>query len=98
MPLLKDVLPAAFAADDTVGAVGAGESPVGALRDVADVAVVATKLTTGSPCDGHQELFADWPGPDRFVRQWFILENGKAVGINEDPEAGNSYPVVDYDG
>lgn len=87
MPLLKDVLPAEFSLGD------GADSPAYALSDAR---VVATKLTTGSPCTSHQDLFEDWPGPHKFVRQWFILENGKAVGVNDDPENGKSFPVLDY--
>ena len=87
MPRLVDVLPKAFAD---------GEPPDSPARALCDVGVVATKLTTGSPCSSHQDLFADWPGPQSHVRQWFILENGKAVGIDDDPENGTSFPVIDY--
>ncbi|MGI9302135.1 MAG: hypothetical protein ACR2RB_05425 [Gammaproteobacteria bacterium] len=83
MPALKDVLPATARAKDEIHALH-------------DVAVVAMKLTSGAPCSSHAGLFARWPGAEQYVTKWFILDNGKAVGINEDPHEGVSLPVIDY--
>jgi len=35
-----------------------------------------------------------WPGPQKNVMFWVLLENGKAVGWNENPSHGWSFPVV----
>lgn len=35
-----------------------------------------------------------WPGPQKHVMFWVLLENGKAVGWNENPSHGWSFPVV----
>ena len=35
-----------------------------------------------------------WPGPQRNVHYWVQLANGKAVGWNENPARGWSFPVV----
>ena len=88
MPLLKQVLPEIFfnASQDHKTVV-----------EFLDVPVTALKLNTGSPCDGHAAMFADWPGDDNHVRQWFILANGKAVAINERPTGAWGYPVIDYE-
>ena len=43
--------------------------------------VTAMKLATGAPCAGHGAMFAPWPGPERDVERWFLLESGRAVGI-----------------
>lgn len=88
MPLLKQVLPETFF--DTAG----DHAPAAALLEVP---VTAVKLNTGSPCDGHAAMFADWPGDGAHVRQWFILANGKAVGIDEVPDAAWRFPVVDME-
>ena len=88
MPNLKQVLPQEFFRP------GHRETPV---HEFLDAQIVAMKLTTGRPCESHAELFADWPGPQQHVRQWFILDNGKAVGVNEDPVNGLSFPIVDYE-
>ena len=37
-----------------------------------------------------------WPGTQKNVYSWCILENGKAVGWNESPSHGWSFPVVKY--
>lgn len=37
-----------------------------------------------------------WPGTQRFVSVWFVLANGKAVGWNENPRLGWSFPVISY--
>ena len=38
----------------------------------------------------------NWPGIHRNVANWYILENGKAVGWNESPSRGWSFPVIKY--
>ena len=43
--------------------------------------VTAMKLATGAPCDSHGAMFAPWPGPERDVERWYLLESGRAVGI-----------------
>jgi hypothetical protein len=35
-----------------------------------------------------------WPGPHRWVMSWVKLANGKAVGWNENPGRGWSFPVT----
>jgi len=35
-----------------------------------------------------------WPGPQKYVFVWVELENGKAVGWNENPSRGWTFPVV----
>lgn len=35
-----------------------------------------------------------WPGPQMYVNLWLKLANGKAVGWNENPQRGYSFPVV----
>ena len=37
-----------------------------------------------------------WPGNHRYVKDWFTLANGKAVGWNENPSRGWSFPVISY--
>ena len=59
--------------------------------------VVAVKLGSGAPCSSHAAAFEDWPGPERYVGQWFVLANGKAVGIDDDPDRGMGFAVTDYD-
>lgn len=89
MPVLRDVLPPDFT-EDRFGSTEAWE-----LRDTR---VAMMKLTTGAPCSSHSELFAAWPGDHQHVDKWYILSDGKAVGINDDPQNGLSFPVTVYDG
>lgn len=35
-----------------------------------------------------------WPGPQKNVYSWVELANGKAVGWNENPSKGWTFPVV----
>lgn len=35
-----------------------------------------------------------WPGAHKNVFKWFALANGKAVGWNEKPARGASFPVI----
>jgi len=37
-----------------------------------------------------------WPGRHKNVHIWYILENGKAVGFNENPSIGWSFPVINH--
>lgn len=85
MPTLKQVLPPRFFEETT---------PEDAARRLLDVPVVAMKLATGPSCGGHKDLFEPWPGAEPYVRQWFLLDNGKAVGINENPDGPWSFPVA----
>lgn len=38
--------------------------------------------------------FKEWPGKQKDVHVWWELENGKAVGWNESPSRGWSFPVI----
>lgn len=38
-----------------------------------------------------------WPGTHKNVNFWVALANGKAVGWNENPARGWSFPVVKYE-
>lgn len=35
-----------------------------------------------------------WPGPHKHVFVWYELENGYAVGWNENPGRGWSFPLI----
>ena len=41
-----------------------------------------------------QEEYKFWPGTHKNVYSWVILENGYAVGWNENPSMGWSFPVI----
>ncbi len=82
MPTLKQVLPE-----------NADSHHASALLDVD---VVAVKLNTGAPCPSHADPFEAWPGEGNAVRQWFVLANGKAVGIDEAPGSAPICRIVAY--
>jgi hypothetical protein len=44
--------------------------------------------------DGPNAL--PWPGPQKYVSKWYVLANGKAVGWNDNPSRGWSFPVINY--
>jgi hypothetical protein len=83
MPRLRQVLPP-------------GCCPEGEVDALLDVEVTAVKLNIGSPCEGREDIFAPWPGPEAHVRQWFLLASQRAVGIKEDPVAGRTCLVVEF--
>lgn len=87
MPLLRQVLPERLRQSPEARRLGA----------LLDQPVKAIKLATGSPCAGKAELFAAWPGDHRHVRQWFLLANGRAVAVDEDPSGEWTCPVIDLD-
>lgn len=37
-----------------------------------------------------------WIGKERYVYTWWILANGKAIGWNENPSRGWSFPIVSF--
>ena len=37
-----------------------------------------------------------WIGCEKYVFNWVVLKNGYAVGMNENPARGLSFPVVRY--
>jgi hypothetical protein len=37
---------------------------------------------------------APWPGPHKNVRYWVELDTGYAVGFNENPSHGWSFPII----
>ncbi len=85
MPELKDVLP------------NLAEDP--AYRDTAayklrNQRVAAIKLTSGEPCSSHRELFAPWLGPEQNIEEWYLLDNGQAVGKGRDCQGMPVYPVL----
>lgn len=42
----------------------------------------------------HESRKTRWPGPHKNVHAWYELRNGKAVGWNESPSHGWSFPVI----
>ena len=84
MPLLKDVLPELELNSGLRG------SEAYQLRNYT---VVAIKLATGAPCSTHSELFSVWPGPEKNINKFFVLDDGRAVGICGD-DGHQTYPVV----
>jgi hypothetical protein len=43
---------------------------------------------------GYGEKWKPWPGTHKNVMNWCVLANGYAVGWNENPSRGWSFPVV----
>lgn len=46
--------------------------------------------------DGHGTHVRRWPGRQKNVYAWVELVNGKAVGWNENPSRGYSFPVINF--
>jgi hypothetical protein len=42
----------------------------------------------------HNSSVNKWPGIHKNVHFWVLLENGRAVGWNESPTHGWSFPVI----
>ncbi len=53
----------------------------------------AYKLRDVNVVSEHYSDKKPWPGKHKNVMFWVILENGKAVGWNENPGKGWSFPV-----
>lgn len=43
---------------------------------------------------GYGRDMKPWPGNEKNVMSWVLLANGYAVGWNENPSRGWSFPVV----
>ena len=43
---------------------------------------------------GDMKKWRSWPGTHKNVLNWVVLANGKAVGWNENPAIGWSFPVT----
>lgn len=59
-----------------------------------DVPVIAEYDSLGF-CGDYNEG-EEWQGKQQNVHTWCLLENGKAVGWNENPSRGWSFPVITY--
>jgi hypothetical protein len=44
----------------------------------------------------EEDIWKSWPGVHKNVKTWCILENGYAVGWNENGSRGWSFPVIKY--
>ena len=85
MPELKTILPAVME----------GGNPKNTRAyEFRNRQVTAIKLTTGAPCSSHDDLFEPWPGPETDVSEWYVLDNGYAVGKGGDPDGAHLFPVV----
>lgn len=40
------------------------------------------------------DTWQSWPGPQKNVMSWALLTNGYAVGWNENPSSGWSFPYI----
>lgn len=56
----------------------------------------AYKLLDVEVVASHGLNTKSWPGRHRYVYNWVELANGKAVGFNENPSRGWSFPVIPY--
>src|ERR1044072_9270428 len=45
----------------------------------------------------HRQEERPWPGDHKYVSVWYVLANGKAVGWNQNPTRGWSFPVITYE-
>lgn len=52
-------------------------------------------VTVTKECDATKSG-ERWPGKHKHVYAWYVLENGKAVGWNENPGRGWSFPVIKF--
>lgn len=84
MATLRDVAPVELADgefSDTLAASFLDETVVGSYR------------TFDAPAWSRYES-KPFPGPHKYVLYWWALANGMAVGFNDNPTRGSSFPVV----
>jgi hypothetical protein len=63
-------------------------------REITDWEGPALKFIDVAVIKEHYSYTTRWPGQHKNVHFWVELENGKAVGWNENPATGWSFPVV----
>ena len=51
-------------------------------------------VEVGDGVEVPDHLKLPWPGQHKYVFNWYKLSNGYAVGFNENPARGWSFPVV----
>ena len=61
-----------------------------------DIEVVGVRVNRDAPCSNNSGIFENWPGDETHIHQWFILANGKALAVNEDPVNGPICIVMTY--
>ena len=61
-----------------------------------DIEVVGVRVNRDAPCSNNSGIFEIWPGDETHIHQWFILANGKALAVNEDPVNGPICIVMTY--
>ena len=44
--------------------------------------------------DGYDPDYTPWPGTHKNVHYWVVTENRNAIGMNENPAIGLSFPVI----
>jgi len=90
---LKNELPREFAAEFmTTNAQYDPAHPQGKSSPAAELLEVRVVREYSRVTD--EAGYKPWPGPQKDVHCWWELENGKAVGWNESPSKGWSFPVI----
>lgn len=56
--------------------------------------VVLKSWSLGSLSKLDEPEWKSWPGREKNVNNWCLLDDGHAVGWNENPSVGGSFPVI----
>ena len=87
MKTLRDCLPYEATVYETDGAYK--HLDVEVIEEVSSSALLNDRIV-------DNPLYERWPGKHKNVFCWWKLKNGKAVGWNENPAIGWSFPVINY--
>ena len=68
------------------------------VKVLLDTEIIGVRINKGAPCSSHSSIFEMWPGDEAYIHQWFILANGMALAVNEDPINGPTCIVRMYSG
>lgn len=98
MRLLRDVLPKEFFKEhmtprSRIAILLQHPSPAAKLLDV-EVVKEHSRSKVVNDMILHNTEYVEWPGTQQNVHVWWELANGKAVGWNESPHKGWSFPVT----
>lgn len=80
--ILADAMPYEFDAGEF------DDAPAFKMRDV--------EVVEHHHLEGFEQAGNPWPGKHKHVWYWVVLENGYAVGFNQNPSRGWSFPVIRY--
>lgn len=71
--------------------------PPQAIHDLPSLQRYLSRKILAEYDDNGREGSRRWPGKHKNVTTWIAIEGGKAIGWNENPSSGWSFPVISHE-